>query len=113
MTGCGVAVIRPGRSRRCRGVGHAGTRAELELYDSGGDGWLTENDLQQYVEDLLPRLPALTGLLEAFVHFYKARPPAAAHRAAPHRAAPRRAAPRRTAPRGSAAPRQRRAAHRR
>ena len=29
------------------------TRAELELYDSGGDGWLTENDLQQYVEDLL------------------------------------------------------------
>ena len=47
------------------------TRAELELYDSGGDGWLTENDLQQYVEDLLPRLPALTGLLEAFVHFYK------------------------------------------
>ena len=50
------------------------TRAELELYDSGGDGWLTENDLQQYVEDLLPRLPALTGLLEAFVHFYKARP---------------------------------------
>ena len=35
---------------------------------------MTENDLQQYVEDLLPRLPALTGLLEAFVHFYKARP---------------------------------------
>ena len=29
------------------------TRAELELYDSGGDGWLTENDLQQYVEELL------------------------------------------------------------
>ena len=64
---------------------------------------MTENDLQQYVEDLLPRLPALTGLLEAFVHFYKARPPAAdflplasrrrphaTHRAAPHRAASRR-----------------------
>jgi hypothetical protein len=102
MTGCGVAVIRPGRSRRCRGVGHAGTRAELELYDSGGDGWLTENDLQQYVEDLLPRLPALTGLLEAFVHFYKARPPAAAHRTAPRRAAPRRTAPRRAAPRRTA-----------
>ena len=111
MGGCGAAV-RPGRSRRFRGVGHAGTRAELELYDSGGDGWLTENDLQQYVEDLLPRLPALTGLLEAFVHFYKARPPAAdflplasrrrphaTHRAAPHRAAPRRTAPHRTAPR--------------
>ena len=62
----------PDEGRWFCGVQHAGTRAELELYDSGGDGWLTENDLQQYVEDLLPRLPALTGLLEAFVHFYKA-----------------------------------------
>jgi hypothetical protein len=58
------------------------TRAELELYDSGGDGWLTENDLQQYVEDLLPRLPALTGLLDAFVHFYKAATRARCHRPA-------------------------------
>ena len=49
------------------------TRAELSMYDStGGDGYLTENDLQAWVNDLLQggRLPALTGLLEAFVHFY-------------------------------------------
>ena len=49
------------------------TRAELSMYDStGGDGYLTENDLQAWVNDLLlgGRLPALTGLLDAFVHFY-------------------------------------------
>ena len=67
------------------------------MYDSGGDGWLTENDLQQYVEDLLPRLPALTGLLDAFVHFYKV------HCAAP-RGEPRHADPR-DQPRAARAPR--------
>lgn len=46
------------------------TRSELSTYDSGGNGWLTEADLQGYVKDLRVRLPALTGLLDAFVHFY-------------------------------------------
>mmetsp|Transcript_9407 Transcript_9407/g.20601 ORF Transcript_9407/g.20601 Transcript_9407/m.20601 type:complete len:318 (+) Transcript_9407:3-956(+) len=47
------------------------TRVELSCYDSAGDGAVTERELEQWVSDLLPLLPALAELRAEFLPFYK------------------------------------------
>jgi len=47
------------------------TRVELSCYDSSGNGQLTERELEQWVTDLIPRLPALTELRKEFFPYYK------------------------------------------
>jgi len=42
----------------------------LECYDSEGDGWLREHDVENYVFEALPELPALGGLQDNFYPFY-------------------------------------------
>lgn len=43
---------------------------ELRAYDSAGAGKLSETQLENYITDLLPSLPALRGLQESFIPFY-------------------------------------------
>ncbi|KAG8469567.1 hypothetical protein KFE25_006022 [Diacronema lutheri] len=43
---------------------------EVRAYDSTGTGKLTETQLENYITDLLPALPALEGLQESFIPFY-------------------------------------------
>ena len=40
------------------------------LYDTTGDGFLREQDLESYIYDLIPQLPALRDLEENFYPFY-------------------------------------------
>jgi len=47
------------------------TRIEFSLYDHYTDGTLGERELEQWVSDLLPQLPALRELREEFFPFYK------------------------------------------
>jgi serine/threonine-protein phosphatase 2A regulatory subunit B'' len=46
------------------------TRIGLSLYDSTGQGYLTEIDLENYITELLPTLPQLEGLEKSFYSFY-------------------------------------------
>jgi serine/threonine-protein phosphatase 2A regulatory subunit B'' len=47
------------------------TRVELSMFDSTGDGWLAERELEQWIGALIPTLPALADLREEFFPFYK------------------------------------------
>lgn len=46
------------------------TRIGLSLYDSTGQGYLTEIDLENYITELLPTLPQLEGLEKSLYSFY-------------------------------------------
>ncbi|KAJ8941727.1 hypothetical protein NQ318_023323 [Aromia moschata] len=46
------------------------TRIGLSLYDTTGQGYLTEGDLENYITDLLPTLYQLEGLEKSFHSFY-------------------------------------------
>ncbi|KAK9890980.1 hypothetical protein WA026_013318 [Henosepilachna vigintioctopunctata] len=46
------------------------TRIGLSLYDTAGQGYLTEVDLENYISDLLPTIPQLEGLEKSFHSFY-------------------------------------------
>lgn len=46
------------------------TRIGLSLYDVSGQGYLTENNLESYITELLPTLPQLEGLEKSFHSFY-------------------------------------------
>ena len=50
------------------------TRAELAMFDSTGDGSLSERELEMWIAHLIPTLPALAELREEFFPFYKVRP---------------------------------------
>eukprot|EP00967_Tisochrysis_lutea_P140017 scaffold255186_cov29-Tisochrysis_lutea.AAC.2 len=50
------------------------TRAELSMYDTSADGTLSERELEQWVSDLIPQLPALQELRDEFAPFYKQYP---------------------------------------
>ena len=52
-----------------RKVTLAQTRIQLSLYDTVGDGFLREMDLERYMYDLIPQLPALRDLLENLENF--------------------------------------------
>jgi serine/threonine-protein phosphatase 2A regulatory subunit B'' len=47
------------------------TRSELSQFDSSGDGALTEREIEQWIETLIPTLPALAGIVHEFFPFYK------------------------------------------
>jgi len=47
------------------------TRLELSCFDSGGDGTLTERELEMWIQDSLRNLPALQGCTKEFFPFYK------------------------------------------
>ena len=47
------------------------TRAELLSFDSTGDGCLTERDIEQWIDSLIPTLPTLSGIVHEFLPFYK------------------------------------------
>jgi len=47
------------------------TRVELSVYDTSADGTLGERELEQWVSELIPQLPALRELREEFFPFYK------------------------------------------
>jgi serine/threonine-protein phosphatase 2A regulatory subunit B'' len=47
------------------------TRSELALFDSTGDGFLSERELEMWIGALIPTLPALAELREEFFPFYK------------------------------------------
>lgn len=47
------------------------TRAELSCFDASGDGSLTEREIEQWVESLIPSLPALSELRPEFFPFYR------------------------------------------
>ena len=47
------------------------TRVELACHDAAGDGSLTERELESWVGQLLPTLPALSELRPEFEAFYK------------------------------------------
>lgn len=46
------------------------TRIGLSFYDSTGQGFLSETDLEQYVLELIPTFPQLEGLERSFHNFY-------------------------------------------
>ncbi|XP_060536556.1 serine/threonine-protein phosphatase 2A regulatory subunit B'' subunit gamma-like [Cylas formicarius] len=46
------------------------TRVGLSLYDNTGQGYLTENELENYISELLPTLCQLDGLETSFHSFY-------------------------------------------
>ena len=46
------------------------TKDALSLYDSVGDGTLMENDLENYIEQLMTTLPQLNALEETYYPFY-------------------------------------------
>ncbi|CAG9570662.1 unnamed protein product [Danaus chrysippus] len=46
------------------------TRIGLSLYDVTGQGYLTEQDLEGYIAELVPSLAALDGLDSSFTSFY-------------------------------------------
>ncbi|KAJ2941237.1 hypothetical protein O0L34_g3432 [Tuta absoluta] len=46
------------------------TRIGLSLYDVTGQGYLTEQDLESYILELVPSLAALDGLDSSFTSFY-------------------------------------------
>ncbi|GBG30910.1 Serine/threonine-protein phosphatase 2A regulatory subunit B'' subunit gamma [Hondaea fermentalgiana] len=54
----------------CRHITLQQTRAHLALYDSHGDGCLREQDLENYIYELIPSLEALEDLQENFYPFY-------------------------------------------
>ena len=47
------------------------TRIELSSFDADADGTLTERELEQWIEALIPNLPALEGMVGKFVDFYR------------------------------------------
>ncbi|KAL8598219.1 Serine/threonine-protein phosphatase 2A regulatory subunit B'' subunit gamma [Nucella lapillus] len=46
------------------------TRIGLSLYDMAGQGFLKESDLENYILELIPTLPQLSGLEKTFYSFY-------------------------------------------
>eukprot|EP00127_Corallochytrium_limacisporum_P002605 Clim_evm41s134 gene=Clim_evmTU41s134 len=46
------------------------TRIDLTQFDSSGDGYLTEQDLESYIYSLVEMLPRLNTLDESFVSYY-------------------------------------------
>jgi len=46
------------------------TRIGLSLYDVAGRGYLRESDLENYILELIPTLPQLSGLEQSFYSFY-------------------------------------------
>ncbi|KAK7103080.1 serine/threonine-protein phosphatase 2A regulatory subunit B'' subunit gamma-like [Littorina saxatilis] len=46
------------------------TRIGLSLYDVAGQGYLKESDLENYILELIPTLPQLSGLERTFYSFY-------------------------------------------
>eukprot|EP00095_Tigriopus_kingsejongensis_P000944 maker-scaffold360_size197209-snap-gene-0.28 protein:Tk00944 transcript:maker-scaffold360_size197209-snap-gene-0.28-mRNA-1 annotation:"serine threonine-protein phosphatase 2a regulatory subunit b subunit gamma isoform x2" len=46
------------------------TRIGLALYDVTGQGFLSEQDLESYIAELIPTLPQLDGLEKSFHNFY-------------------------------------------
>lgn len=46
------------------------TRVGLSLYDTSGQGYLQETDLEGYISELVPTLPQLEGLERSFHSFY-------------------------------------------
>lgn len=47
------------------------TRAELSSFDAAGDGTMTEREIEQWIDSLIPTLPALSGIVQEFFPFYK------------------------------------------
>jgi serine/threonine-protein phosphatase 2A regulatory subunit B'' len=45
-------------------------RTCLAQYDSDADGFLSENELERYINDLIPSFPQLEGIEEGFKPFY-------------------------------------------
>ena len=54
----------------CKHVSLLQTRIQLSVYDSQGDGYLREQDLENYVYELIPTLEPLVDLQENFYPFY-------------------------------------------
>lgn len=46
------------------------TRIGLSFYDTTGQGYLCESDLEQYILELIPTFPQLEGLEKSFHNFY-------------------------------------------
>ena len=46
------------------------TRVELSAYDASGEGFLSEKALEQYVEDQIPKLPALASIEPRLIPYY-------------------------------------------
>lgn len=46
------------------------TRIGLSFYDTTGQGFLCESDLEQYILELIPTFPQLEGLEKSFHNFY-------------------------------------------
>lgn len=46
------------------------TRIGLSIYDSSGEGYLKQEDLENYIDELIPTLPQLKGLEKSFHMFY-------------------------------------------
>jgi len=47
------------------------TRLELSAFDSSGDGMLTEREIEQWIDALIPTLPALQGIVTEFLQYYR------------------------------------------
>lgn len=47
------------------------TRAELSNFDVTGDGTLSEREMEQWVDWIIPSLPTLSGMLPDFLQYYK------------------------------------------
>eukprot|EP01027_Heterolobosea_sp_BB2_P015719 GEZU01022492.1.p1 GENE.GEZU01022492.1~~GEZU01022492.1.p1 ORF type:complete len:492 (-),score=119.13 GEZU01022492.1:753-2186(-) len=48
------------------------TRISFSIYDNDADGYLTENDLETYIYDMIPQVPVLSTLTESVYEFYVA-----------------------------------------
>ncbi|KAK7591052.1 hypothetical protein V9T40_002665 [Parthenolecanium corni] len=46
------------------------TRIGLSIYDSSGEGYLAQEELENYIKELIPTLPQLDGLEKSFHMFY-------------------------------------------
>ena len=47
------------------------TRVELSSFDANGDGTLSEREIEQWIDSLIPTLPALVGIVTEFLNFYR------------------------------------------
>ena len=54
----------------CSSICIAKTRITLQFYDVGGKGLLREQDIENYIYNLIPDLPPLQGMHENFYPFY-------------------------------------------
>ena len=56
--------------RLCSSICIAKTRITLQFYDQSNRGRLRETDIENYIFNLIPDLPALAGMSTAFHPFY-------------------------------------------